>query len=299
MTGFIPRDDRERLANLAVDFNVDGLLKARGIAGKTLAQALVQFGIVRLPQLVPDADAIEINVAVPELQNGFLGARGLVLEMLDSIDAPALLLFVRPSGIEHHAVAQFQRGLQMQGHFPALDPGDGAQEHAAFFPEARMDQALVIDAAKPAGVQAPGERHLHVVPRRSDFLCRGRIRGRIRRRRPETIQGLAIDPGDAGDIFRRLEPALNFERGHAGAHEFRQHVQPGQILGAQQIAPVAQRHREAVGKQLIGHPAGLGAFAAVGRAAAERFAGETLAGISHAQGAMHKNLQRERRRREH
>lgn len=44
--------------------------------------------------------------------------------------------------------------------------------------------------------------------------------------------------------------------------------------------------------QLVGEPAGLGAFTAVGAALAEGLAGEALPRIGHAQGAVHEHLQR-------
>ena len=46
--------------------------------------------------------------------------------------------------------------------------------------------------------------------------------------------------------------------------------------------PVAERNLFAVGDQIVRHPARLRAFAAIGAASAERFAGETLAGVSDA-----------------
>ena len=109
---------------------------------------------------------------------------------------------------------------------------------------------------------------------------------------PQIIQGLAVDAGDVGDVFRRFEPAFDFQRGDAGADQLRQHFQPGEILRAEQIFPVAERHRLAVGDQIVGHPAGLRAFAAVGRASAQRFARQALAGIGDAERAVNEDLQR-------
>jgi hypothetical protein len=93
----------------------------------------------------------------------------------------------------------------------------------------------------------------------------------------------------------RFQPALDLERGDAGAHEVGQHVEAGEILRAEQVAAVAEVNLPAVGDEIVGQAAGLGAFAAVGGAAAERLAGEALAGIGHAERAVHENLQRQRR----
>jgi hypothetical protein len=97
------------------------------------------------------------------------------------------------------------------------------------------------------------------------------------------VERLPVNPRDVGDVFRRLEPALDFQRRDAGADQFRQNFQPGQVLRAQKIFPVAERNRFAVGNQIVRHPAGLGAFAAIGRTAAQRFAREALAGIGDAE----------------
>ena len=102
---------------------------------------------------------------------------------------------------------------------------------------------------------------------------------------------MPVDPRDVGDVFRRLEPAFDFQRGDAGADQVRQHFQPGQILRAEQIFPVAERDRLAVGNQIVRHPAGLRAFAAIGRAAAQRFAGQALAGVGDAQRAVDEDFQ--------
>ena len=64
----------ERFAGQAVNFQMQRTLKANLVALKTLAQPPVQFGIVGLPQLVADVDAVEIHIAVAETQPRF-GAR--------------------------------------------------------------------------------------------------------------------------------------------------------------------------------------------------------------------------------
>ena len=68
-----------------------------------------------------------------------------------------------------------------------------------------------------------------------------------------------------------------------------------QILRAEQILLLAQVDVAAVANQLIGQSAGLRALAAVGTATAQRFAGQALTRIGHAQRAVDEHLQRHRR----
>ena len=49
----------------------------------------------------------------------------------------------------------------------------------------------------------------------------------------------------------------------------------------------------AVADDLVGHPAGLGALAAVGRPAAEGLAGQALAGVGDAEGPVDEDLDRQ------
>ena len=112
--------------------------------------------------------------------------------------------------------------------------------------------------------------------------------------RHHLVERLPVNARDAGDVFGRFEPALDLERGDAGAHEVGQHVEAGEILRAEQVAAVAERHLFAVGNEIVGQAAGLGAFAAVGGAAAERFAGEALAGVGDAERAVDEDLERQR-----
>ena len=91
----------------------------------------------------------------------------------------------------------------------------------------------------------------------------------------------------SGDLSR---PSI-FKRGHAEAHQLRQDFQPGEVLRAEQVLPVAERDEFAVGHQLVGHAAGLRALAAIGRTAAQRLAGQALAGVSDTERAVNENLQ--------
>ena len=40
---------------------------------------------------------------------------------------------------------------------------DGAEKDTSFFPKARMNQLLIVDALEPSGVKPPGKGHLHLV----------------------------------------------------------------------------------------------------------------------------------------
>ena len=82
----------------------------------------------------------------------------------------------------------------------------------------------------------------------------------------------------------------------AGADQIGQDVEAGEVLRAEQVAAVAEVDFLAVGDEVVGEAAGLGALAAVGGAAAEGFAGQALAGIRDAEGAVDEDLQRHGRR---
>ena len=133
------------------------------------------------------------------------------------------------AGVEDDAIARFQRGLQVKADTLALDPRDLAQEHAALLAEAGMDKSLVIGAVKPPGVEPAREGHFHVV-------------AVVRGDGPQLVEGLAVDAGDVGDVFGGLKPPLDLQRGHAHTNQLRQDFQPGQVLRAEQILPVAERH---------------------------------------------------------
>jgi hypothetical protein len=157
-----------------------------------------------------------------------------------------------------------------------------------------VGELLVVDAAEPARVESPRKAHLEVVER---FAADGVEHGglgcgyRTEDLGHDPVEGRAVDAGDVGDVLGALEPAFNLERGDAGPDEVGQHVETGKVLRAEQVAAVAEVHGPAVGDKLVGHAARLGAFAAVGGAAAEGLAGEALSGIGDAERAMHEDLE--------
>ena len=107
----------------------------------------------------------------------------------------------------------------------------------------------------------------------------------------DPVDGLAVDAGEVGDVLGALEPALDLERGDAEAHQVGQDVEAGEVLRAEEVAAAAEVDLPAVGDEVVGHAAGLGAFAAVGGAAAERLGGEALAGVGDAERAVDEDLE--------
>lgn len=64
-----------------------------------------------------------------------------------------------------------------------------------------MNELLVIGSLEPARVQAAGEGHLHPIAVFIGYL-------------PATahpVEGAAIDAGDIGYVFGRLEPPFNLQ----------------------------------------------------------------------------------------
>ena len=153
----------------AVNFDFDRPLKFRRVAGKTLAQALVEFGIVGLPDFVADVDAQKINVAVAETQFGQFLAGNFETRFLDFVNASAFLLFIRLAGVKNNAVAGFDRRGEIHDDAVAHNFFHFAEKHAALFAEARMDELLIVRAAEPAGEQPARKGHFHFVFTICDF----------------------------------------------------------------------------------------------------------------------------------
>jgi hypothetical protein len=105
---FVARNERERFAGAAVDFNLDGPLKFRRVARETLAQAPVQFGIVVFHNLSPTWTRKNPHRRGRSAVQSVAG-REFETRLLHFVNPSAFLLFVRPAGVEHHAVAGFER----------------------------------------------------------------------------------------------------------------------------------------------------------------------------------------------
>ena len=296
VTQFVARQENQRLARLTVNLEVEGAQVAGLIAGERLAQPPVEIRIACLPDAVTHLDAPGVDVAAsePEADLGMSGARDNLM------DPAALLLLVGASGIEHDAVAWFHGTFEAQVNVVRTDGGDAAEEHAAFFAEPAMHKLLVVDPLEPTMGEAAGEGHLEVVTAVGQGVAgdAGGLASGTRcvfrrpvERCPHFVQGLAIGARDVGHIFGCLQPSLDLERSHTGPNQLRQGLDPHQILGTEQVTSVAQIDWLAVGDQAIRHPTGLGADTAIGRAPAERFAGEALSRVGHAEGAVHEGFQ--------
>ena len=55
-----------------------------------------------------------------------------------------------------------------------------------------------------------------------------------------SIDGLAIDGGDGGDVVRRFEPAFNFEGTEAKPDQLRDFVDGGEVLWGEKIGSIAE-----------------------------------------------------------
>ena len=167
MARFIAGQNRERGVCHAMDFEADGTLKTRLVARKGLAQLAVQFGIARLPHLVPNMDSLKIQIALAKAEQLRLGPPGFV----HGIDAPSLLLLVRVARVEDHPIARLKRCHQPDGHLLALDATDFAQVNSPLLAKASMGQFLVVHPSEPSRVKPPRESHFQSIPRlRPDLL---------------------------------------------------------------------------------------------------------------------------------
>src|SRR5687768_10786691 len=93
-------------------------------------------------------NAREVDVAVTE-------TKPCVAPLaVHGINPAALLILVGMAGVEHHSVAGFERPFQLHGNAAAIDAPHFSEIHAALFAETRVDELLVINAAKPTRVKA-------------------------------------------------------------------------------------------------------------------------------------------------
>jgi hypothetical protein len=266
----------------AVDFEIERAGLAGEIAGEGLLELAFEFRVAGLPNPVTGAHAREVDRTAEERERDLSARR----TGGDDLENPATFLaFVGAPGVEDDAVAGLEGPLGAEPDALGPDPGHLSEVDAAFLAEAGVDEGLVVDAPEPPGVEAATERHLQFVGGRRS----GRTRGGVRP--AEAIQRGAVDAGDAGDVLGGLQAALDLERRDAGTDEFGEDLESGEVLGAEEVASVAEIEGLAVGDQFVRKPAGLGALAAVGGASAERFAGEALAGVGDAEGAVDEDFE--------
>lgn len=96
------------------------------------------------------------------------------------------------------------------------------------------------------------------------------------------IEGFAIDLGDGGDVFGGLEPAFDFEGFDTGFDEVGDEVDGGEVLRGEEVAVLAHFLELAVDDELVGHAAGLRAFATIGGTLAKGLRGEALTRVGDA-----------------
>src|SRR2546429_70618 len=101
MTGAVVGDQRQRSADVAVNFEGDRTLEMNLAIGKTRAHVAIERGIVGFPQSLPRTYPAPIDIAVAEAESRFAVAG------LELVDASAFFALLRFSGVEHHPVARF------------------------------------------------------------------------------------------------------------------------------------------------------------------------------------------------
>ena len=94
--------------------------------------------------------------------------------------------------------------------------------------------------------------------------------------RIELVESVSINAGDVGDVFGRLQSPFDLEARNARVDELPYQVVGREVLRAEKIFSVAKRDDVAIAHQIIRHATRLRALAAIGAAAAERFAGQAL-----------------------
>ena len=259
----------------------------------------VAGGIAGPPEVVAGADGIGAKAA-SEAQD-HLALIDLFAHppavAFDGEDVASDLPLLRPSLVEHHAVAGLDRVVQPQADAVGQDLQHLAQVQAAVAGVAADHQRLVAWSFQKAGGEAVV---FGVLPARED-LRQSAPGGRRHRQGvgglagleplPGVVQGLAVGAHGTVDVLRAFEAALDLEAPHSGPDQPRQQGQGHQVLGREQVVEVPLAVQHAVHQQAIGQAAGLGALAAVGGAAAPGLAGEALAAVADAERAMHEGLQ--------
>ena len=238
----------------------------------------IEFGVGSFVEGLTRLDAVEVDPAVGEVENQAVA--------FDHPDACALFEITVFSRIEDDAIARVEGHA---GEVAEFDPAgaaidDFAQQGAALFAEFAVRQIRMVGACEPARAETTREGHFQFIAvRRCDrrflLLHRG-------------IERLAVNTGDGGDVFGRFEATFDLERFHPGADKIGNQIRRGEILRTKEITDRTKFAGHTVHHDLVGHAAGLGAFAAVGTALAQRLAGQALAGIRDAEGPVDKNLQR-------
>ncbi len=190
--------------------------------------------------------------------------------------------------VETHAGAGLQNvGFQFSGqldHHAALGFVDHrSHQHAAAFRKPRRDQNLMIHSVEETVAEAARETLLQI-----ELLLALQLKRLVRQRR---IDRRAVGLRSDGDVFGAFQTAFNLQTSHAEFYQRIDQIVRRQILWTEQIMPIAGVTLVAIDKQIVRQPAGLGALATIGAAAAEGFARQTLPAVGHAQRAVNEHLQ--------
>ena len=108
-------------------------------------------------------NAQKVDVAVAKAQLSQLLAGNREARFLDFINPSAFLFFIRPARVENNAVAEFDGRGEIHDDAVADDLDNFAEIDAALFSKTRMNEFLIVRAAKPAGEQPARKCHLHFV----------------------------------------------------------------------------------------------------------------------------------------
>jgi hypothetical protein len=189
---------------------------------------------------------------------------------LDAKEKSARFVVGIRTTIDDDSVTWMKRGE----HFLELDPVwsspcNFSRKGAPLFSKAGVNELLMVYAMKPTREKATTEGHLQSV-----FLL---LRGGGGVLVDGTIDGLAINGGDGGNVVRGFEPTLDLERVKTEFDQFGDFIHRGEVLGREKVGPVPEIAGLAIDFEGVGHAAGLSALATVGAAATEDFAGEALA----------------------
>ena len=258
------RPHHQRLGHRGRHDEIDRLLPPRLGRRKRFPQPGRERRVVGLPDELAGLEHVQFKRVLPKRQLHLPGRRRLderPARLKDLEHAAAAGLVARRPAVEGHAVAAFDAAGEIDQNAALSHGHHRAQPHAPLRARGRRHEHLVVAALEPAGGKPPRERQLH-------FLD---VAGR-KRHRPAgdgAVDRRAVVPRDVGHIFGGLEPPFDLERRHARRDQFGRQRVGREVLRREQILLIAEVDVLAVADEVVGQPAGLGALAAVGAAAAE------------------------------
>ena len=278
--------DRQPTADVGGQVGGDRLAVGDRVAAERVLQPTANGGVVGLPHDRPGRQGRRVHVAAAEFDLDQLLRLGAHDE-----HATALFVLIRPTLVEHDAVAGLQRHHIVRLHVDD-DALAGGRSHLSDTPatalgEAGDDQLLVVHAGQEPVAEPPAERLFEIASllfADLEPLPMG-----------SGVQRPAVGLRGGGDVVGALEAALDLQTRHAQGGKVADQVVRRQVLRGEQVVLVAQRLVFAVDDQLVWQPTRLGALPAVGAAAAEALAGQALPAVGDAERAVGEHLQRHRR----